>query len=407
VREITLADNPRVIIIDQNPENRAEIPRLLQPAGITVVASAGLGVGAASAVGEAKPDCILMGLEEPLVRGLQTMDSIAEVAPDVPIIVYSSLVDGSSVRRAMLAGARDYLGVPLNEETLTASLNAVLEQERTRLRRLSGERSERQPGGAVITVFGAKGGIGKTTIATNLATALSRETGESVVLVDMDTRFGDVAVMMDIPSEKTVTDAVRDIDKIDRSNIRDYLINHPAGVSILPAPQNPAGWEIIGTGHIEKIVRVLSQTFDYVILDTPGTFNEVVGISLELATVVLLITSMDVASIKDTVMALNMLRAWSFPEERIKLCINHSNTANSIRDADIARTLDYEIFWQIPFDAAASRASQLGQPVVLSSPRSKVSQNLAELARVIGGVRQQAHKPRSNPFSSVAKLLRR
>jgi pilus assembly protein CpaE len=402
-----LADNPTVIIIDQNPENRAEIPKLLQPAGFNVIASAGYGVGAPSAVAEAHPDCILLGLEEPLVRGLQTMDSVAEVAPDVPIIVYSSLADGSSVRRAMLAGARDYLGVPLTEEILTLSLRAVLDQEATRLRRLSGERSERQTGGTVITIFGAKGGIGKTTIATNLATALCRETGESVVLVDMDTRFGDVAVMMDIPSEKTVTEAVRDIDKIDRGNIRDYLINHPAGVSVLPAPQNPAGWEIIGTGHIEKIVRVLSQTFDYVILDTPGTFNEVVGISLELATVVLLVTSMDVASIKDTVMALNMLRAWSFPEERIKLTINHSNQANSIREADVARTLDYEIFWQIPFDAAASRSSQLGQPVVLASPRSKVSQNLGELARVIGGVKQSAHKQRSGPLDSLANLFRR
>ena len=86
----------------------------------------------------------------------------------------------------------------------------------------------------------------------------------------------------------------------------------------------------------------------------------------------LLITSMDVASIKDTVMAMNMLRAWSFPEEKIKLLINHSNIANSIRDADVSRTLDYEIFWQIPFDQAVSRAGQLGQPVILSSMKGCV-----------------------------------
>jgi pilus assembly protein CpaE len=259
----------------------------------------------------------------------------------------------------------------------------------------------------VLTIFGAKGGIGKTTIATNLATALCRETGESVVLVDMDTRFGDVAVMMDMPSDRTVTEAARDYDKLDRGNIRNYLLNHPAGVSVLPAPQNPSDWEMISPEQIEKIVRVLGQTFDYVILDTPGTFNEVVGISLELATVVLLITSMDVASIKDTVMAMNMLRAWSFPEEKIKLLINHSNIANSIRDADVARTLDYEIFWQIPFDQAVSRAGQLGQPVILSSPRSKVSQNLAELARTIGGVRQPLYKQRTGPLASVSRFFRR
>jgi pilus assembly protein CpaE len=402
-----VAGSPTVVIIDQNPENRAELPRLLQPAGVTVVAGAGYGVEAPATIAEAQPDFILLGLEEPLTRGLQTMDVIGEAAPNTPIIVYSSLVDGASIRKAMLAGARDYLGVPLTPETLGASIQAILAQEATRERRLSGDRAGQTPGGTVLTIFGAKGGIGKTTIATNLATSLHRETGDSVVLVDMDTRFGDVAVMMDMPSDKTVTDAARDYEILNRNNIRDYLLYHPAGVSLLPAPENPSDWEMIGPEQIEKIVRILAQTFDYVILDTPGTFNEVVGISLELATVVLLITSMDVASIKDTVMALNMLRAWSFPEEKIKLTINHANMANSIRDTDVARSLDYEIFWQIPFDQAVSRAGQLGQPVVLGSPRSKVSQNLAGLARTIAGVGQPVVKQYTGPFGSVVKIFHR
>lgn len=401
-----MADNPTVVIIDQNPENRAELPRMLQLAGVSVIGEASFGIEATTVVAETHPEFALLSLEDPVVRGLQTMDAIAEVAPQVPIIVYSSLTDGASIRKAMLAGARDYLAAPLSAATLMASIRVIQEQETTRERRLSGERTDRGAGGTVITLFGAKGGIGKTTIATNLATALCRETGESVVIVDMDTRFGDVAVMMDMPSERTVTEASRDYERLDRSNIREYLHNHPTGVSVLPAPQNPSDWEMIGPEPIEKIVRVLSQTFNYVILDTPGTFNEVVGISLELATVVLLITSMDVSSIKDTVMALNMLRAWSFPEEKIKLLVNHSNIANSIRDTDVARTLDYEIFWQIPFDAAVSRAGQIGQPVLLSSPRSKASQNLAELARALGGVRQPQPKQKGGPLSSVTRIFR-
>jgi pilus assembly protein CpaE len=402
-----VAGEPTVVIVDQNPENRAELPRMLQLAGIRVIGDAGYGVEAPTVVAETQPEFVLLSLEDPVTRGLQTMDAIAEVAPQSRIVVYSSLIDGASIRKAMLAGARDYLAVPLTAAIITTSLQALQQQEATRERRLSGERSERGAGGTVVTLFGAKGGIGKTTIATNLATALCRETGESVVIVDMDTRFGDVAVMMDMPSERTITEAARDHEKLNRSNIREYLHNHPAGVSVLPAPQNPSDWEVIGPEPIEKIVRVLSQTFNYVILDTPGTFNEVVGISLELATVVLLITSLDVSSIKDTVMALNMLRAWSFPEEKIKLLVNHSNIANSIRPTDIARTLDYEIFWQIPFDPAVSRAGQIGQPVLLSSPRSKASQNLAELARALGGVRQPPAKVRGGPFSSVARIFHR
>ena len=380
---------------------------MLQLSGYSVCCEAGYGVEAVTAVGEAPPDCIVLSLEEPVIRGLQTMDAVAEAVPNVPIIVYSSLTDGASVRRAMLAGARDYIAAPLSAETIVVSIQAVLEQEATRIRRLAGERTQSFSGGTVITVFGAKGGIGKTTISTNLATAMVRETGESVVLVDMDTRFGDVAVMMDMSSEHTVTDVARDIDRIDRANIREYLNAHPSGVFVLAAPENPADWELIGPDHIERIVRTLAQTFDYVVLDTPGTFNDVVGISLELATVVLLITSMDVTSIKDTVMALNMLRSWSFPEEKVKLLINHSNMADTIKDTDVARTLDYSIFWQIPYDIAASRSSQIGQPVVLANPRSKVSQNISELARTIGGVRQLPRKPRNSPLGGISRLFRK
>jgi pilus assembly protein CpaE len=400
-----MADNPAVVIVDQNPENRAELPRLLLQAGIAAVSAAGYGVEAPTAVAESRPQLILLSLEEPLTRSLQTMTTLAEVAPDTPIVVYSSLGDPATLRRAMLAGARDYLTTPLTPEALHASILAILDQEAARERRLAGDPAPPTASGMVITVFGAKGGIGKTTIATNLAAALHRETSQSVALIDMDTRFGDVAVMLDLPTDKTVTEAARAAATLDRHNVRDYLIHHPAGLSVLPAPQDPSDWEAIGPEEIERIVRVLVHTFDYVILDTPGTFNEVVGISLELATLVLLITSMDVASIKDTVMALNMLRKWSFPEEKIKLMINHSNHANSIHDVDVARALDTEIYWQVPFDLATSRAGQLGLPVVLASPRAKVAQNLAELARAIGGIRQPTVRPRRGPFGALHRVL--
>jgi pilus assembly protein CpaE len=398
---------PTIAIVDQNPENRAELPRLLQQVGAAAVASSGYGIEAPAAIEEARPEIILVSLEDPLTRGLQTMNAIREVAPDTPIIVYSSLSDGGAIRRAMLAGARDYLTTPLTPDVLQASVEAVLEQETARARRLSGEEGRVTPAGTVITVFGAKGGIGKTTIATNLAAALHRETGQSVALVDMDTRFGDVAVMLDLPAEKTVTEAARDCATLDRQNIREYLIEHPSGFGVLPAPQDPSDWEMIGPEQIERIVRVLARTFDYVILDTPGTFNEVVGISLELATLVLLMTSMDVASIKDTVMSLNMLRKWSFPADKVKLMINHANLSNSIHDVDVVRALDHEIYWQVPFDLAVSRAGQIGMPVVLASPRSKVAQNLADLARAISGMSPLAVRQRRGPLSVLGWALKR
>jgi pilus assembly protein CpaE len=386
-----MARNPKVIIVDQSPEGRAELHKMLSLAHIAVLGEAGYGVEAHTLVEDVEPDCALVGVEEPVARGLQTVEALYAAFPQLPIVVYSSLQDGPSVRRAMLAGARDYLCQPLDSETVTTSIRQVLAQEEHRLQRQSGAATPpaQAAGGTILTVFGAKGGIGKTTIATNLASALVRETRQSVALVDMDTRFGDVAIMMDVPVDRNIADLTRRLETIDRTNIKDYLVPHASGVGILPAPSHPGDWNVVTPDHIEQVVRLLAQTHDFVILDTPGTFNEMVAAALELATVVLLVTSMDVASIKDTVLALNMLRSWSFPQEKVKLAINHSNVANSVKDRDITRTLEYDVFWQIPYDESVTKSTQLGHPIVLTKPNSKVSLSITDLARLLGGVRAQ------------------
>jgi pilus assembly protein CpaE len=383
-----MARNPKVIIVDGSLEGRSELHKMLSLSHIAVLGEAGYGVDAQSLVEDAQPDVALVGVEEPVARGLQTVEALAASYPQLPLIVYSSLTDGASVRRAMLAGARDYLTSPLDPEAVATSIRMVQEQEEYRQRRITGEVPQAaSTGGTVITVFGAKGGIGKTTIATNLATALHRETRQTVALVDMDTRFGDVAIMMDVPVDRNIADLARRLDQVDRTNIRDYLVPHSSGVGILPAPSHPGDWNVVTPDHIEQVVRLLAQTHDFVILDTPGTFNEMVAAALEMATVVLLVTSMDVASIKDTVLALNMLRSWSFPREKVKLAINHANVANSVKERDVVRTLEYEVFWQIPYDESVTKSTQLGQPIVLTKPNSRVGQNILDLARMMGGVR--------------------
>jgi pilus assembly protein CpaE len=389
-----MARNPKVIIVDGSLEGRSELHKMLSLSHIAVLGEAGYGVDAQSLVEDAQPDVALVGVEEPVARGLQTVEALAASHPTLPLIVYSSLTDGASVRRAMLAGARDYLTAPLDPEAVATSIRMVMDQEEHRQRRISGDVPQIQgTGGTVITVFGAKGGIGKTTIATNLATALHRETRQTVALVDMDTRFGDVAIMMDVPVDRNIADLARRLDSLDRTTIKDYLVPHSSGVGILPAPSHPGDWNVVTPDHIEQVVRLLAQTHDFVILDTPGTFNEMVAAALEMATVVLLVTSMDVASIKDTVLALNMLRSWSFPREKVKLAINHANVANSVKERDVVRTLEYEVFWQIPYDESVTKSTQLGQPIVLTKPNSRVGANIIDLARMMGGVR-----PRQKTF---------
>jgi len=384
-----MARNPEIVTVDPDLGSRAETKRAVQLAHFEVVGEAGYGVEAVTVAKEHTPDAFLVSFEEPVALAVQTIESLADACPGAPAIVYSSLTDAQSVRRAMLAGARDFIIKPLKPEDLSRAVYGVLEQEERKRLRADGLTTEKAARGTVITIFGAKGGIGKTTISTNLATTLAKITGASVCLLDMDTRFGDVAIMMDVAVEASIADVARRIDEIDRDKIRDYLVKHHSGVSILPAPLHPTEWRNMTPQHIEKIVELLAQTHDYVVIDTPGTFNELIAATLELANLILLVTSMDIASIKDTALALEMLRAAAVSEDKVKLTINHSTAANTLREEDVSRVLEYEVFWRIPHDLSVSSSTQLGQPIVIAKPYARVSRAIIDLAHALTGTRQE------------------
>jgi pilus assembly protein CpaE len=384
-----LPKNLEVVVVDPDVNSRADTNRALSLSHFVVSGEAGYGIDAVSMVREKNPDIIVLAMEEPVARAVQTMNSLADALPETPIIVYSSLSDASSVRRAMVSGARDYLVKPPRPEELARAIYSVLEQEERRRTRLSGDAAATAARGTVLTVFGAKGGIGKTTISTNLATALCRHSNSSVAIVDMDTRFGDVAIMMDVVVEFSIADVGRNIESVNRETVGDYLVRHSSGVEILPAPLHPTEWGALNRQHITKIIDLLAQTHDYVVVDTPGAFNELVATALECANIILLVTSMDIASIKDTALALEMLRAASVSEDKVKLVINHSTSSNSLRAEDVERVLEYEVWWRIPHDVAVSNSNQLGQPIVLAKPYARASRAISDMAYNLAGLRRE------------------
>ena len=294
-----MARNPEIVTVDPDLGSRAETKRAVQIAHFTVVGEGGYGVEAVTVAREHQPDIFLVSMEEPVALALQTVEQLADACPGTPTIVYSALADAQSVRRAMVAGARDYIIKPLKPEDLSRAVYGVLEQEERKRLRADGQSTESAARGTVITIFGAKGGIGKTTISTNLATTLAKMTGANICLLDMDTRFGDVAIMMDVVVEFSIADVGRSIESVTREGIGEYLVKHSSGVEILPAPLHPTEWGALNRQHITKIVDMLAQTHDYVVVDTPGAFNELVATALETADIILLVTSMDIASIKE------------------------------------------------------------------------------------------------------------
>lgn len=382
---------PQIIVVDPDRESSAEIQKMLGMLGFAVIASAGYGVEAFTLAYQLQPDIILMRIEEPLVRPVQTLSRINDGMPDLPVIVFSTEANIRLMRQSMVSGASDYLQEPLNSEELENSIMRVLERKEREAMRRRGELAEPVAQGTIITVFGAKGGIGKTTISSNLAVALATEAHQTVALVDMDTRFGDVAITMDIPVERSIADLARNLDNVDRTSLKEYLVQHESGVRILPAPTRPSDWRNLSAAHIRDVVDVLAQTHDFVILDTPGTFNEIVAAAIEVGTMILLITTLDMASIKDTVLALEMLHErFGNDDERIKVVLNRAGIDTGVREKDVERTLDCDLWWRIPQDNEVVKAAQLGRPIVMNRPNSKVSVEIREIARALAGIRQKS-----------------
>lgn len=385
-----MAETARVLIVDEDLESRGDVQRRLVRSQFVVAGASGYGAQAVSLASETMPDAVLVGVEEPLARPLQTIEALCGVFSHVPIIAYSSCTDAETARKAVLAGARDYVTKPFKSGQPGRSILELLERSQPR----DGSQPIRPIApGIVITVYGAKGGIGKTTIAANLATALAQETGGSVALADMDTQFGDVAIMMDIPVEKTIVELARRNDHVNREFIGDYLVQHSSNVRILPAPFEPSEWRAVTADQMGKIITVLAQTHDFVVLDTASTFNDVVAVALDKANVVLLVTSMDLSSIKNTLVVLKLLSSSSFPQDKVKLTINHASATNTVREEDVKNILRQEIFWRVPYDENVGASVQLGKPVVMVRPRARVSQSMADLAVLLSG-KERAREPK-------------
>lgn len=380
-----MARNLSTLVVDPNPDSRLDVSKTLSAAGLEILGEAGYGTEATFLAAEIRPSVILLALEDPPVRGLATLEALQQQMPDTPVLTYSTSADAQLMRQAMRAGARDLLSKPLREAELREAIHTVLSQEEQRQVARWSEQSAASARGTVLTIAGAKGGIGKTAIATNLAIAIRALTRQEVALVDGDAQFGDVAVMMDMDVERSLADLARDEPEIDRDVIRRYLRRHESGVNMLMAASEPNDWRAVQPEHISAMARVLSETHEYVIIDTPGAMNEAVAASLNEAAIVFLVTSLDVSSVKDTKTALRILQSWAMPPSRVRLIVNDNTRASAVSVSDVERACDIKASLTIKYDNRVGVAVQTGKPLMLSEPRSRFARSVMELAEQVTG----------------------
>ncbi len=379
-----------ILLVDDAPDSRVTLKRLLIGAGFAVAGEAGTGTEAVGLVREARPDVIVISLEEPVARPLKSIEALTIAAPETPVVVVSTLADKEYLRRAMVAGARDFVGHPLTQEELGKTITTLVEVERKR-RALSNDVLENGQRGELIAVFAGKGGVGKTTLATNLAVSMAVEAKQKqkVAIVDFDLLLGDVAIMLDVTPERTVTDLVPLIDKLDPELLRSFLHVHTSGVEVLCAPTRVEDGEQLNPERVRKILDVLARTFDYVIIDLPRAFDDRVVTALDMSSMVLLVSNYDVPCLKSTRVVLDTLRSWRYSEEKLKLVINHANRTNGFAPGEAEGALDYPVYWKVPSDYAVAGGSNHGKPFVQAQPTAKIAQNVTSL----GGNLMGAHTP--------------
>lgn len=393
-----MARVPEVLIVDQDPQARFEVRQLVRSAQLGFAGEAGFGTEAVSLASDAKPDVIICGMSRPPERSLQTIEALLDVLPETPIIAYAREEEVDVVRQAMLAGARDFFQIPADVDRVIESIRSVLESEERKRLRLSGQSKGIGPKGLVIAVSGAKGGVGKTTIATNLGLALAGSLGQSVVLVDGDNSFGDVAAMLDMRPDRSIIDFIRDSDKVDRTNVTEYLMRHPSGLWVLPAPRESLLWRSVPPDGIRKVLNTVARRFDIVLVDTAAMLSDLALAILDEANMVLWVTSTDFSSINNSLLGLEALQQISYPETRIRLVLNVTSSDDGVRPAKIEAVLKRNFFWSIPYDREIRTGSQVGNPAVIARPDGSGARTLIQLAEALTGGSAAEAPPPSRSF---------
>ena len=234
----------------------------------------------------------------------------------------------------------------------------------------------------VVTVFGANGGLGKTTIATNLAAKLA-EQRKKVALIDLDLQFGDIHVFLDIEPADTISELVQQVYTFNIDSVRSYMTVHSSGVHVLCAPKSPEYAELVSAEKVQSLLSVLRTYYDYVIIDTPPYFNDVTITAIEASSTILFVTGLDISILKNSKLSLSLMSSLQ-QRDKVRLIVNRAVDISSITVADVQKIIGCPIWAKIPSDyMVAVTALNRGIPFVISSPGSKLSQSINQVANAL------------------------
>lgn len=394
-----MADQIRVLIVDDIPETRDHLTKLLGfESDIEVVGAAASGSEALDMASRLSPDVVLMDINMPDMDGIAATEKLAARAPNAAVVMMSVQGEADYLRRSMLAGAREFLVKPFSSDELTASIRQVHAREQEKQFRLaatpaatagggSGADTGSEARGQVVAVFSPKGGVGRTTVAVNLAVAAATELGQSVVLMDGSFQFGDVGVLLNLnPKNKSIAELVPELEQGEPESLDTFVINHSSGIGVLLAPPTPEMAELITPAAVKRVLEALRRRHDLVIVDCTSWFNDTTLAILDGADTILTMLSLEITSIKNMRLFLEVAEQLGYEQGKVKLVLNRADTSLGIRVADVENSIGRKVDHTIVSDGrSVVYALNRGVPFFLSNREAQVSQDILRLASSISG----------------------
>ena len=392
-------DKIRVLIVDDVAETRENIRKLLQfDAQVEVVGASRTGAEGVELAIETQPDVVLMDINMPDMDGISATETIRKKVPFTQIVILSVQGDSNYMRRAMLAGARDFLTKPIDVDELSAAIRragrvARNEKEKLSTTAFAGPGSTGRPGsgtlmpgdqGHVISVFSPKGGTGKTTLTANLAVAV-RQVGSAVAAVDGNLQFGDLSFFFNEQGRNSIADLASRAEELDREVVSEVMIRHEASsVHILAAPMRPEYADQVSGDQLGSVIRYLSRMYPYVIVDTGSLLNEFTLAALDASDLVLLLITQDIPSIKNARLFLDLADGLGLSRNQILLVMNRYDKRRAITPERVKENFKKEIEAIIPLDERlVVPAMDRGEPFILRSGNNPTAKAILDLATLL------------------------
>jgi len=424
-----IVERIRVLVVDDIAETRENLRKLLSfDADIEVIGAAASGPEGIKLAKQFQPHIVLMDINMPGMDGIAATEIILQEVPTTQVVMLSVQGETDYLRRAMLAGARDFLTKPPSGDELMSTIRRVYEMGKARAMMAPVQPSTSravlagaQKGlreGSVIAVFSPKGGVGCTTIAVNLAVALQHMAGggQKVALVDTNLQFGDAGVMLNLQASRSIADLVPQVEDLDSDMLSSVLTPHGSGIKVLLAPPHPEAAESLlagtssdegmgGNSTLRAVLRLMCKEFNIIVVDMWSWIDDVALTVFDAAAMIVLVVTPDIPAVKGARLFLEVVAKLNYPMEKIALVVNGVDRRLGIRVEQIEQAM-IPVAAQIPLDErSAMAAANRGVPFVMRDRNRPISQGILQLAEYVWGKLLEVEKGEEEQEGTPAAVM--